>query len=194
MSYYQISALALLTVYYAAYLTKLFGQRRKGIKTVQLGKGEKSRRTVIVENILQITSCVAIVAEGVSIIFNSGWGLPSLLRITGIFCTGCGTIIFILAMVTMRDSWRAGIPTTDETKLVTKGIYRISRNPAFLGFDLVYLGVGIAFFNVVLAVITLMGIVVLHHQILEEENFLSKVFGPEYETYKKQVGRYILKI
>lgn len=131
MSYYQISALALLTVYYVAYLTKLFGQRSKGIKTVQLGKGEKSRRTVIVENILQITSCVAIVAEGVSIIFNSGSGLPSLLRIAGIFCTGCGTIIFILAMVTMRDSWRAGIPTTDETKLVTKGIYRISRNPAF---------------------------------------------------------------
>lgn len=190
MTPYQISALAVLTVYYAAYLTKLFGQRRKGIQTVQLGKGEKSRKTVIVENILQITSCVSIVAEVVSIILNCGSGLPSLLRIAGIFCTGCGTIIFILAMITMQDSWRAGIPIKDKTKLVTVGIYRISRNPAFLGFDLVYLGIGIAFFNMVLTVITLLGILVLHLQIIEEENFLSKAFGQEYETYKRQVGRY----
>ena len=40
----------------------------------------------------------------------------------------------------MRDSWRAGIFETDKTKLVTEGIYQISRNPAFLGFDLLIIG------------------------------------------------------
>lgn len=41
----------------------------------------------------------------------------------------------------MRDSWRAGISETDKTELVTEGIYQISRNPAFLGFDLLYIGI-----------------------------------------------------
>ena len=41
----------------------------------------------------------------------------------------------------MRDFWRAGIPETDKTELVTEGIYQISRNPAFLGFDLLYIGI-----------------------------------------------------
>ncbi len=41
----------------------------------------------------------------------------------------------------MKDSWRAGIPDSDKTELVTTGIYKYSRNPAFLGFDLQYMGV-----------------------------------------------------
>ena len=40
----------------------------------------------------------------------------------------------------MKDSWQAGIPDKDKTELVTTGIYRFSRNPAFLGFDLMYVG------------------------------------------------------
>ena len=50
----------------------------------------------------------------------------------------------------MKDSWRAGIPESDKTDLVTTGIFRISRNPAFLAFDLVYWGVLLMFFNWIL--------------------------------------------
>ena len=41
----------------------------------------------------------------------------------------------------MRDSWRAGISETYKTELVTEGIYQISRNPVFLGFELLYIGI-----------------------------------------------------
>lgn len=34
------------------------------------------------------------------------------------------------------------MPKTDKTELITNGIYQISRNPAFLGFDLLYLRSG----------------------------------------------------
>ncbi len=36
--------------------------------------------------------------------------------------------------------WRAGVSEKEKTELVTAGIYRWSRNPAFLGFDLLYIG------------------------------------------------------
>ena len=70
-----------------------------------------------------------------------GWScLPANARFTG-FCIGMlGDLIFLASVLCMKDSWRAGIPDKDKTELVTTGIYRYSRNPAFLGFDLMYIG------------------------------------------------------
>ena len=39
----------------------------------------------------------------------------------------------------MKNSWRAGIPSEDKIEFVSNGIYKISRNPAFVGFDLLYI-------------------------------------------------------
>ena len=52
-----------------------------------------------------------------------------------------GDMVFVISVWTMKDSWRAGVSKTYQTELVTDGIYQISRNPAFLGFDLVYVGI-----------------------------------------------------
>lgn len=91
----------------------------------------------------------------------------------------------------MRDSWRACVSKTDKTDLVTSGIYRFSRNPAFLGFDLVYLGILLMFFNLPLYIISLLAIIILHLQIVNvEEDFLIETFGEEYLNYKKNVCRY----
>lgn len=103
-----------------------------------------------------------------------------------------GVLVFILAMRTMRDSWRAGIPEKDKTELVTDGIYQISRNPAFLGFDFMYLGLLIAFFNFVHLVFVLYAVIMLHLQILQEEQFLSNTFGEKYNVYRQKIGRYLV--
>lgn len=190
MNIYQILALGILTVYYAAYITKLLGQKKKGIQTTQLGRGNKSKRTIIIEKALSKVTVVILLIEVVSIIFEVSFSIHRFIKLAGILVAACGTGIFMLAMITMQDSWRAGIPSGDKTRLVTSGIYKISRNPAFLGFDLVYIGIGTAFFNPVLAFISILGIVLIHFQILEEESFLSKAFGEEYETYQRTVGRY----
>ena len=90
----------------------------------------------------------------------------------------------------MRDSWRAGVSKTDKTELVTDGIYQLSRNPAFLGFDLVYLSILLLFFNWVLLAFTVFAIVMLHLQMLQEEQYLAQEFGQAYLDYKKKVCRY----
>lgn len=192
MDSYQTAGLILLVIYYAAYFIKMSGQRKKGIQTTQFGVGKKARRTVIIEKILQLVSILTVLAEVVSIIRHTGNSVSTALRLTGVVVAGLGTIIFITAMLTMQDSWRAGIAEKDSTSLVTKGIYQISRNPAFLGFDLIYIGLCMAFFNVVLLMISLWGIVMMHLQILEEEKFLSITFGAEYEAYRTRVGRYFV--
>lgn len=111
MNIYQISALGILTVCYAAYITKLLGQRKKGIQTMQLGMGNKSGRTIIVEKALSKVTVVIGLIEVVSIIFEVSFPIHKLIKLAGILVAACGTGIFILAMITMQDSWRAGIPS-----------------------------------------------------------------------------------
>lgn len=193
MSSEQGVALALLAVFYIAYFVKMLKQRKAGIRTNQMGKGNKESKTRIVEIVLGILTVGIVIVEVISIGIGTQL-LGSAGLLTGCMLMAIGDGVFITAMYTMRDSWRAGIPIKDKTELVTKGIYRMSRNPAFLGFDLVYIGAAIAFTNSVLVIITAAAIIALHMQILEEEKFLIQRFGEVYIDYKKQVGRYFIFI
>ena len=91
----------------------------------------------------------------------------------------------------MKENWRAGIDASQKTELVTRGIYRISCSPAFVGFDLLYIGVAMAFPNPVLIALTLAAISVFHLQILEEERYAVDIFGQPYADYARIVRRYL---
>ena len=102
-----------------------------------------------------------------------------------------GDIIFLVSVLCMKDSWRAGIPDKDRTKLVTTGIYRYSRNPAFLGFDFMYVGLLLMYFNLSMLVVSAFAIIMLHLQILQEERYLTENYGDSYREYRKHVFRYL---
>ena len=117
--------------------------------------------------------------------------MPANARFTG-FCIGMlGDIIFLVSVLCMKDSWRAGIPDKDRTKLVTTGIYRYSRNPAFLGFDFMYVGLLLMYFNLSMLVVSAFAIIMLHLQILQEERYLTENYGDSYREYRKHVFRYL---
>ena len=86
---------------------------------------------------------------------------------------------------------RAGIPNKDKTDLVTTGIYRYSRNPAFLGFDFMYVGVLLMYGNLLTLGFSAFAMVMLHLQILQEERYLENTFGADYIAYKQQGFRYL---
>lgn len=186
---YSILALAVLAVFYGIYFTKMLIQKRHGIRTNQIGR-RKEKKLHTVETLMGIATLGAPVAQFVSVIF--GWNYtPTGARFTG-FCVGMiGDFVFLISVLCMRDSWRAGIPEEDKTELVTDGIYRFSRNPAFFGFDLMYIGVLLLYFNPLTAAMSLFAMVMLHLQILQEERYLIGVFGEPYAEYKKQVFRYL---
>lgn len=186
---YSLSALLVLAGFYGIYFTKMLVQKRRGIRTRQIGR-RKEKTLHTVETLMGIATLTAPVAQLLSIAF--GWSLlPANARFTG-FCIGIlGDIIFLLSVLCMKDSWRAGIPDKDKTALVTTGIYRFSRNPAFLAFDFMYVGVLLLYFNPVTAVFSAFAVVMLHLQILQEERYLTDVFGEAYLTYKRHVFRYL---
>lgn len=186
---YSLSALLVLAGFYGIYFTKMLVQKRRSIRTRQIGR-RKEKTLHTVETLMGIATLAAPVAQLLSIAF--GWSLlPANARFTG-FCIGIlGDVIFLLSVLCMKDSWRAGIPDKDKTALVTTGIYRFSRNPAFLAFDFMYVGVLLLYFNPVTAVFSAFAVVMLHLQILQEERYLTDVFGEAYLTYKRHVFRYL---
>lgn len=178
----------LLAAFYAAYFGKLLAQRRRGIQTDQIGR-RKERTLHRVEVLMKAATCAIVPAQLLSIGLN--WSaMPAGARLTGFFVGLAGDGLFLAAALCMRDSWRAGIPEKDRTELVTSGIYAFSRNPAFLGFDLMYIGVLLMYGNLLTAMFTAFAMTMLHLQILQEEKYLVGVFGAEYEEYRKQVFRY----
>lgn len=186
----RIIAFLILAAFYGCYFVKMLQHRKKGIQTDQLGKG-KWGLTKFIEITMKIAACLTPFAEIVSIIIGTAL-FPNWVRVLGVCIGVIGVVAFVLAVFTMRDNWRAGVSETDQTELVTEGIYGISRNPAFLGFDLVYIGILLMFFNLGLFLISAFAILMLHFQIVNvEEDFLISAFGEKYVDYKKRVHRYI---
>ena len=182
-------ALLVLVIFYGIYFAKMLAQRRQGIQTRQIGR-VKEKSVHIVELLMSIATLAAPVIQILSIIF--GWNhMPANARFTG-FCIGMlGDIIFLASVLCMKDSWRAGIPDKDRTTLVTTGIYRYSRNPAFLGFDFMYVGLLLMYFNLSMFVVSAFAIIMLHLQILQEERYLTENYGESYREYRKHVFRYL---
>ena len=187
---YKIIAILIMIAFYGVYCIKLISQRKQGIQTNLLGKGKEGFVKAI-EISLKIVTFIVPIVELISIYMNT------YIEITWIRVLGCilgilGVGVFVISILTMRDSWRAGVPNDEKTELVTTGIYAYSRNPAFLGFDLIYLSILFMFFNWGLLVITVLTVVMFHLQIVKvEEAFLIKTFGEEYLEYRKKVCRYI---
>lgn len=187
---FKLISIAALVAFYGCYFIKMFRQKKQGIQTDQIGKG-KAGFVKFVEVTMKAAAVLAFAAGLVSIFIGISHS-PAAVRVIGAVMSVAGTIVFIAAVWTMRDSWRAGVSKTDKTELITNGIYQISRNPAFLGFDLLYIGTLLMFFNWILCVLTVFAVIMYHLQIVSvEEEFLLAAFGNEYLQYKKKVCRYI---
>ena len=182
-------SLLILVIFYGIYFGKMYAQKQQGIQTRQIGK-RKEKNIRIIEKLMAIATFVIVPVQIISIILDYHM-FNYTLRIIGIIIGLIGDILFLIAVLTMKDSWRAGIPDKDKTEMITTGIYSISRNPAFVGFDLMYMGICLAYCNIMTIIFTLFAIIMLHFQILQEEKFLTETFKDEYVIYKSKVCRYL---
>lgn len=187
---YRVIAMVEMAAFYACYFAKMLAQRRKGIQTDHMGKGKKGSAKCI-EVMLKVVTCLVPAVELVTLFFQEPL-LSPLVQGAGAVLGAVGVFTFALSVVTMRDSWRAGVPEAEKTELVTEGIYQISRNPAFLGFDLLYIGVLLMHFQWLLLGMTVLAMCLLHLQIIcVEERFLIATFGADYVEYQNRVRRYL---
>ncbi len=137
---------------------------------------------------------VALFVQATEIYTISTFNQNDLLTMIAIVFFCIGVLLQLLSYINLGKNLKFGIPNSEEQKqgtLKTKGIYRISRNPMYVGFYLMTLATCLYVLNPGVWVLALFSIIVHHYIILKEEVFLKKTFGNEWLEYVKQVRRYL---
>ena len=114
------------------------------------------------------------------ILFKIGWGFLIL-----------SLIVVWVAQSQMANSWRIGIDEKNKTKLVTKGLFSISRNPIFLGIMIANIGLFLVIPNAFTLLIISLSTISINIQVRLEEAFLKQEFENQYLEYSKKVRRWI---
>lgn len=100
-------------------------------------------------------------------------------------------VVFIVSsLISLGKSTRVGLPA-GKTTLKTGGIYRVSRNPMYVGFDALTLAAILGTGNPVVLVLGVYSMVVYHIIIAGEERYLISVFGTAYSQYRASVRKYV---
>lgn len=107
--------------------------------------------------------------------------------VIGIAVAGMGVFSFRRGKTTVNP-----MKPDSSSALVVSGIYRLTRNPMYLGILLLLIGWGI-FLSNALAFLVLPGFVFYMNQfqIEPEERVLARLFGQAFVTYRTQVRRWI---
>jgi protein-S-isoprenylcysteine O-methyltransferase Ste14 len=99
--------------------------------------------------------------------------------------------LILIAQLQMNKSWRMGIDEKNRTQLVTSGLFKISRNPIFLGIIISVIGIFLILPNMFTFAIMILTYFVIQVQVRLEEAFLEKQHGQKYLQYKQQVKRFL---
>jgi protein-S-isoprenylcysteine O-methyltransferase Ste14 len=110
--------------------------------------------------------------------------------IVSFFMLFTGLFFIVLSLFNLGKSTRLGIPS-EETVLKTAGLYKYSRNPMYLGFNLLTIASMIYALDIWIFLSGIYSIFIYHFIILGEEKFLESRFGVTYSIYKKKVRRYL---
>src|SRR5215468_2163037 len=101
----------------------------------------------------------------------------------GVFLCFGGLTLLLLSVVSFGRSFRVGIDIDHPDKLVTTGVFALSRNPIYVAFGFVLLGQFLVFPNWVLLVSLAAGVWLFHRQVLREEEFLRQHYHEEFTEY-----------
>ena len=166
--------------------------RKRGIRAIVFGKTDKSDFLLVFVVALFVYPAIAAQA-GLPM-----W--PPLVRHfweaaapgwAGLAVCAVALAGFAATIVSFGRSFRVGIDEERPDKLVTTGMFAISRNPLYLFFILLFVGLFLVHSNIVATAAAIIFTLAMHRQILREETFLKEHYGAEYEDYCAKVRRYL---
>ena len=114
----------------------------------------------------------------------------SISRQLALLLTSLSLILVVVSLINLGSATRLGLPE-ESTRFKKNGLYRISRNPMYLGFNLLTMSAVLFITNFMVFILGIYSIITYHLIIQAEESFLEARFGEIYCAYKKSVRRYI---
>lgn len=186
----QYLAALLIVFLVGAVLGRVLLLRRTGTRAMHFGELDKSD-LLIPPVALGYFYTVFAVAFGWPLVstqrlFRStiaGWG--------GVGLGVVGVLILVLSLASFGNSFRVGIDIDKPGRLVTTGIFALSRNPIYVGFVAFLVGQFLVFPNWIPLLYLAGATVLIHRQVLREEDFMRRRYGQQYIEYCGQVRRYL---
>ncbi len=102
-----------------------------------------------------------------------------------------GITTMIIAQWQMGTAWRFGVDETEQTDLVTRGLYSLVRNPIYSGVFLFGISLLVLLPHVYMLFFLILAYLSIELQVrFVEEPHLHRLHGAAYEKYANQAGRY----
>ncbi len=101
-----------------------------------------------------------------------------------------GLIVYLVGLILIAVTM-INFATTPLNKPVTKGVYRYSRNPMFIGWFLLYFGIAIACISWVYLVLTIFFILTTVYMSPFEEEITLRHYGKPYKDYIEKTPKWL---
>jgi protein-S-isoprenylcysteine O-methyltransferase Ste14 len=164
--------------------------RRKGIEAMNFGKVDKKDFLIPPFALFYFYIVFAAAFNFPTVsrqeLFHSG-----IISWLGVLLCLAGLFLLFLSLVSFEKSFRVGIDQDHPDKLVTTGIFALSRNPIYVAFVFVLFGQFLVFSNWILLVYMVAAIWLFRRQVSREEEYLRNHYGQQYSEYCGRVRRYL---
>jgi protein-S-isoprenylcysteine O-methyltransferase Ste14 len=110
----------------------------------------------------------------------------------GLLVVVAGVLLALWALLTLRAAHTPVEPWKATRAIVERGPYAFTRNPIYLAFALVTLGVGIWINRLAVVAMVVPALLITDRAIVRrEERYLTRKFGEPYLSYRQRVRRWI---
>jgi len=192
MTFQNVASVCLFALFVIIVLIRAAMLRKRGIRVLVFGQTDKSD-FILVPLVLAIAYTALARTFGLPIwdvLIYPFWS-GELAGWIGLALCAAAITGFALTLVSFGNSFRVGIDIAKPDKLVTSGMFSVSRNPIYVCFLLFFIGLFLIHRNIVITVAVALFALAIHRQVLREERFLAEHYGEEYEEYCKKVRRYL---
>ena len=118
--------------------------------------------------------------------------IPTPWNILGIVPLACGIALNLAADKAFREVGTTVKPFEESTALLTSGVFQISRNPMYLGYELILIGIAVMLRSLAPYVVIPVFVVLMNRVFIRvEEQMLEEKFGPAWSEYGRKVRRWI---
>lgn len=110
----------------------------------------------------------------------------------GSIIVACGLALIVAGIVTFRRARTTIFPLRSTSLIVDQGVYRLTRNPMYVGMCIAYIGLTLIANSVWPAVAWPFALLVVDRYVMRrEERYLSAKLGEPYEQYRRRVRRWL---
>jgi protein-S-isoprenylcysteine O-methyltransferase Ste14 len=171
-------------------LSRVWLLKQQGVTAVKFGQIDKTDFLIPPVMLFYFYLVFAVAfgwtSVGVRRLFASG-----LIAWLGVAACAAGLLLLLWSLISFKQSFRIGIDTDRPDTLITSGAFAFSRNPIYVAFALVLIGEFLILPNWVFLAYIVGFSLLVHRQVLREEDYLKAHYGQQYLDYSNRVRRYL---